>query len=232
MDILVRRDPTRDLSMKIISTLITAILLATMSDACFAQGLFGQRDLGGSVSRRTQPGSAAASGTDSGARRFLRDERTVRDFVGSTAGADAATGFVGRQSAATAAISSVTGLREEARPPVNRPRTVRQAGIYAERLSLSPETQSEIQAEQKPQELSKALTTFIQSRSLTIEVSGEGRSAILRGTVPSERDRQTTELFVMLEPGIQKVENELIVDATLPPIRHRSRGPHLKSNQP
>ncbi|HRA89725.1 MAG TPA: hypothetical protein PK992_16675, partial [Planctomycetaceae bacterium] len=113
--------------MKIFRTLITTVLIATMADACHAQGLFGQRELGGSLSRRSVAGNAAASGTESGAKRFLRDERTVADFVGA-----AAAGFVGRQSAATTAASSVTGLTEEARPPINRRRVIRQGGLYAE----------------------------------------------------------------------------------------------------
>lgn len=209
--------------MKILQTLTMMLFLATMADACSAQGLFGERDLGGSLSRRTRPGSGSAEGTESGGRRFLREERSAGDFVGSTGAADAAASFIGRQSAVTAATSAVTGLREEARPPVNRPRTIRQGGLYAERLRLSPETQSELQQVPKGPELSKSLETFIRSRSLTIEVSQEGRSAILRGAVPSERDRQTTALLVMFEPGIQKVENELTVDPRLPPIQRRLR---------
>jgi len=211
--------------MKIFRTLNTIVLIASMANACYAQGLFGQRDLGSSLSRRTQPGGATAVGTASGASRFLRDARAAGDFVGSTAAANAAAGFVGRQSAATTATSAVTGLREEARPPINRLRTVRQGGIYAERLRLSPEIQSETRAEQRPREFSKGLVAFIQSRSMTIEVSPEGHSVTLRGAVLSEHDRQTTELLVMFEPGIQKVENELIVDPTLPPIRRRQRDP-------
>jgi osmotically-inducible protein OsmY len=65
--------------------------------------------------------------------------------------------------------------------------------------------------------------SFIQSRSVTIEVSPEDHSAILRGAVPSEADRQQTELLVMFEPGIQKVVNELTVDSNLPPIPRRRR---------
>ena len=77
----------------------------------------------------------------------------------------------------------------------------------------------------------QSLRTLIQSRSLTIEVSPEGHSAILRGAVPSEHDRQTTELLVMLEPGIQKVENELTVDSTLPPVPASSAGPEVELDE-
>jgi len=56
-------DLMRDLTMRTLKTLVTIILLAAINNACHAQGLFGERDLGGSLSRRTRPGSAAASGT-------------------------------------------------------------------------------------------------------------------------------------------------------------------------
>ena len=214
--------------MRTFFTLLIIILLATVTNTCNAQGLFGQRDLGGSLSRRSAAGSAVAPGTVGDGRRFMRDERSVSDFVGSVTGGDAAAGFVGGQSAVTTAISSVAGLTEEARPPINRPRIIRQSGLYAERLRLSPETQTQFTGEQSPIQLSQALQTFIQSRSVTIEVSQEGHTATVRGAVASEHDRQTTGLLVMFEPGIQKVENELTIDPTLPPIQPRRRA--SKSN--
>jgi hypothetical protein len=158
-------------------------------------------------------------------RRFLRDERSVSDFVGSNTTAEAAAGFVGGQSAVTAAISSITGLTEEARPPLNRPRIIRPTGLYAERLTLAPEVLSQLSASpdnaMETPRISESLQSFIQARSVTIEVSPEDHSAILRGAVPSEADRQQTELLVMFEPGIQKVVNELTVDSSLPPIPRR-----------
>lgn len=204
--------------MRIFRILTSIALIATMANACHAQGLFGQRELGGSLSRRSVAGSRAASGAEPGGQRFLRGERTVADFVGG-----AAAGFVGRQSATTAATTSVSGLTEEVRPPINRRRVIRQGELYAERLRLVSDSQPQISVEQKPRALSQSLRTLIQSRSLTIEVSQEGHSAILRGAVPSEHDRQTIALLVMFEPGIQKVENELTVDSTLPPFQHRPR---------
>ena len=213
-------------------TLIVAFLCVLMlTDSCQAQGLFGQRSLGGSLSKRSRPGATAASqstpGTVESGRRFLREERSVSDFVGSNTTAEAASGFVGGQSAATAAVSSVTGLTEEARPPLNRPRIIRPTGLYAERLTLSSDvfdvgsTSSSI-SEDTPR-ISESLQSFIQARSVTIEVSPADHSAILRGAVPSEADRQQTELLVMFEPGIRKVVNELTVDSSLPPIPRRRR---------
>ena len=126
-------------------------------------------------------------------------------------------------------MSSIAGLTEESRPPLNRPRIIRPAGLYAERLTLASDLQIPAHPEPMPLQLSESLQSFIQSRSLTIEVSPEGHSATLRGAVPSEVDRQKTELLVMFEPGIQKVVNELTVDPKLPPDSSSSSLPKSKS---
>ncbi|MGB9687939.1 BON domain-containing protein [Thermogutta sp.] len=44
-----------------------------------------------------------------------------------------------------------------------------------------------------------------------VQVAVEGRTAILRGTVPSANDRLVLERLLLLEPGIDKVQNELVV---------------------
>lgn len=212
-----------------VNTLIVAVLFVlAISDSCQAQGLFGQRSLGGSLSKRSRPGATSTSGAAETKPRFVRDEPTAGELVGTTTAAEAASKFIGRESAVTAAVSSVTGLTEEARAPLNRPRIIRPTGLYAERLTLAPDvvnsgTTSQNNVAETPQ-ISESLQSFIQSRSVTIEVSPEDHSAILRGAVPSEADRQQTELLVMFEPGIQKVVNELTVDSNLPPIPRRRRG--------
>ena len=138
---------------------------------------------------------------------------------------------MGGQSTATTAVSSVVGLREEARPRLNRPRIIRPSGIYAERLTLaadfvSPQSGSLTSSTEMPR-ISDSLQSFIQARAVTIEASPEDRSAILRGAVPSEADRRQIELLVMFEPGIQTVVNELTVDSNLPPILRRKRPMNL-----
>lgn len=179
------------------------------------------------MSKRSRPGATATSGAAESKPRFVRDERSDGDLVGSSSSAEAASKFIGRESVVTAAVSSVTGLREEIRPPLNRPRIIRPTGLYAERLTLATDiansgTTLQNNVAETPQ-ISESLQSFIQSRSLTIEVSPEDHSAILRGAVPSEADRQQTELLVMFEPGIQKIVNELTVDSKLPPIPRRRR---------
>jgi hypothetical protein len=213
---------------KVLALIVAFLCVLVLSDSCHAQGLFGQRSLGGSLSKRSRPGSASTSGAADSKPRFVRDEPSAGDLVGTTTAAEAASKFVGRESAVTAAVSSVMGLTEEARAPLNRPRIIRPTGLYAERLTLAPDvvnsgTTSQNNVAALPQ-ISESLRSFIQSRSLTIEASPEDHSAILRGAVPSEADRQQTELLVMFEPGIQKVVNELTVDSSLPPIPRRRRG--------
>lgn len=203
--------------------LTLVLLLVAVSDHCHAQGLFGDRQLGRAVNKRSAPQS---TGPDSGVttgRRFLRDERSVTDFVGSAIAQEAAGNFVGGQSAASTAVSSIVGLTEEARPVLNRPRFVRPSGMYAERLKLTADSLPPSGSANDVFPISDSTAAIIQARSLTIEVSPEGNSAILLGSVPSEHDRQMTELLVKLEPGIQTVENRLTVDPSLPPLPRASR---------
>lgn len=216
--------------MRIATSVVAALVTLVMSQACSGQGLFGQRDQGTSIGKRPGLGAAAASnsptsGAIDGSRRFLRNARGANDFVGSNTSAEAATGFVGGQGLATAATSSVAGLTEEARPLINRPRIVRPTGLYAERLTLTEDAVRPPQTAPVHPALSEGLLSFIQSHSISIEVSSVDHSAILRGAVASERDRQVTQLLVMFEPGIQKVENHLTVDPSLPPLQRRPHSP-------
>ncbi|NMC20195.1 MAG: BON domain-containing protein [Thermogutta sp.] len=45
----------------------------------------------------------------------------------------------------------------------------------------------------------------------TVEISVQGRTAVLQGTVPSDRERLVAERLALLEPGIERVENRLTV---------------------
>lgn len=207
-----------------IGRLMILLLLATTFTASVeAQSLFGERTLGKSLSRRSsaRTGPSAGAAADGG-RRFLRDERSVTDFVGSTVSGGGSAGFVGGFSATNAATSSVVGLAEEVRVPVNRPRIVRPTGLYAERLTLSsdltsPDAINTTTGEVAALPVSDGLKSLMEVYSLRIEVYPADHSAILRGSVPSERDRETFGLLLMFEPGIQKVVNELRVDPALEP---------------
>lgn len=49
-----------------------------------------------------------------------------------------------------------------------------------------------------------------------VEITVQGRMAVLQGTVPSDRDRLLAERLALLEPGIERVENRLTVVAPSP----------------
>jgi len=49
-----------------------------------------------------------------------------------------------------------------------------------------------------------------------VEISVQGRTAVLQGTVPSDRERLLAERLALLEPGIEQVENRLTVAAPSP----------------
>lgn len=50
-----------------------------------------------------------------------------------------------------------------------------------------------------------------------VDVSMEGKTVVLKGSVASERDRDLAERLALLEPGIASVRNELQVNPSAPP---------------
>ena len=214
---------------------LTTLLAVTCECVPAQQGLFGQRTIGRSLTRRASSSQSPAPGTVDQNRRFLRDQRSATEFVGSAPSGGGAAGFVGGQSAVTAAVSSVQGLQEEVRPPLNRPRIIRPTGLYPERLSIDQNLlgKANSQPEQRPSDLrplSESLQSIMETREVTIEVSPATGSATLRGEVPSEEDRKTTELLVMLEPGIQTIVNDLKVNPNLRPYPTRRARTNLNGS--
>lgn len=74
--------------------------------------------------------------------------------------------------------------------------------------------------------VNRAAPELVQSRAQTrlqripalakyvgVTVQMDGRTAVLNGTVGTERDKRLVELVLRLEPGIRTIENELTVDA-------------------
>lgn len=192
-----------------VNLLFSCCLVLLLSDSASAQ-LFGQRTLGRSVSRR-QPASMDTAGTVDLSRRFIRGQRSGSDFVGADRG-DSAT-FVGREQGSTdgPVTSSVTGLREQRPRSVNRPRRASTNGRYAERLTINFYHPS-LSSSQVLVEYSPVLKSLIEKRGIRIEASAVEHSVVLRGVVSSAHDRELVELFVLFEPGIEKVENELKIE--------------------
>ena len=210
------------------------LLLALAAEPVSAQ-LFGARTLGQPLTRRARPGASASSaagvGTLSGAERFLRSNRRRGDFVGRDT--RDVRSFVGAVQAQTSGrvTSPTTGLRVEIgeTSSVNRPRGApRPTGLYDPRLRLAFDVPrgSDGSASRDP----KAYKASFQAleRLGQIEVSVEGRTATLRGTVPSEHDRRLAALVVLFEPEIASVRNLLrVATESRPP-----RGTPAKSTPP
>lgn len=194
----------------------TAMVGCVWSETAEAQ-LFGQRTVGRPLSRQAAP-SMEDVGTVTVGRRFLRSERGRGEFVGSDRG-DVG-GFVGSTQGRTTGTvaSSTAGLREQVRPPVNRPLKIKTGStIYPPKLepllpiSVPADGQQSLRTRQHLAQL------FAGDQWAQIAVSVEDRKATLSGLVPSESDRQKAELLLLFEPGIDSVQNDLQIAQPVPP---------------
>ena len=239
------------------NAILTALTVGGVLFACSAAEaqLFGNRNLGGSLSRRadrtsnddrtssrttsqntsqttsrTTPrptGRAAPRAMEDVGKldlsaRYVRGNREATDFVGADLGD--VEGFVGARQADPEAIveSAVSDLEIETGPDANRtaPRPlVRRTPLYAPRLAVgfgfTPRSGTELSSEMA----ARLSSTLSLGESSSIEVLVEGAKAILRGEVPSERDRRMAGLLVRFEPGVAQVQNELKVLPRMPAAR-------------
>lgn len=195
-----------------------------LSGEVYAQSLFGS-----SVSRRSRPslttGDAGAGGADLKSARFVRQNRTAQNFVGAEVPATVQQRFVGATAAGEIPLvpSSVSDLRSLlAMAAVNRqtqataatPATSVNNGLKPPRLQVSFEY-SAPSSGKPPSTLLRQLESRPDFHAIgPIEVSLAGRTAIVRGTVASERDRFLAQQFLLFEPGISKVQNELRIQQT------------------
>jgi osmotically-inducible protein OsmY len=70
-----------------------------------------------------------------------------------------------------------------------------------------------VNAAQLTAALTERLEKFLlQGGSTQIEVSVENRTASLEGSVNSDDDRRLAERLVSLEPGVDRIENRLVVE--------------------
>jgi hypothetical protein len=217
-------------------------MLAAFPQTATAQ-LFGERSLGGSLSRRPNPGQSrpSSSGNRTGSRtatggserptfesvaemvnedaRFVRGNRDAADFVGSDLG-DVQT-FVGMQQTDIEADirSAVDELIIEDTPDIN---LQAQPVIPPRMLLNAPRLQVGFDFTPRPADaLSFQLTQRVGSKlssepSNRIEVWVEGGVAILRGEVVSERDRKLAGILVGFEPGVARVQNEIQLATATP----------------
>ena len=242
----------------VLAAFATAVLLGCTGEAN-AQ-LFGQRDLGGSLSRRSsrsaQPSGASRTtgasrqgqgqssplrrltdsmfenvGTVDETARYFRGSRQATDFVGTDSGE--ARGFVGASQVTeigeeAAMTSAIDDFQLELSPDANetaQPIVPARTGMYPPRLQVSFDFRPRAVGDVSTKLADRLGSVLSLGESSAIEVLVEGDVAILRGEVPSERDRRMAGLLVRFEPGIADSRNELTVkpptakaDAPAPPV--------------
>jgi hypothetical protein len=187
--------------------------------------MFGQRELGGFLSRQQTPGAmdnpaeamVQNSGALTGTERFLRGNRRPTDYIGLDMGD--ARDFVGvtqaRQRRRPPAAATV---REPQIPEVNREPNEGNSATqpYSPQLVLGPgfsEPTTTAVSSAVERHLSRSPIRWVEPLDLTLA----GRTAVLRGAVASQRDRELAEALVQFEPGISDVQNDLQVVPLDPP---------------
>ncbi len=188
-----------------------------------SSGTFGNRTLGSSISAGQRTfGSNPATGSrttadlgsvgqlDSGDR-FLRSNRQQGQFVGASS--QDLQSFIGAVQA-----NQRAGRQNRTRPTPNRPGDVNrpqsaQAGRDEIRASLHVAfPYKKTLSTELGTQLAERLVKMPQIHTLSpLEVRVADGTAILRGTVATDRDRDLAERLARLEPGIWKVNNELVV---------------------
>ena len=202
--------------------LLGAGLLLTLGGEASAQ-LFGARTEGTPISRRVRPSLTTTPNDETGASsglqaaRFLRENRSAQDFVGSDVEASAKH-FVGAQEVgdATMVQSAVGDLRSQlATAAANRQLQAAAATPTLNTTMNPPRLQVSFAYSAPP--AAELLSVLLQRLAAcpefhaigSIAVSLAGRTAIVRGTVASERDRFLAQQLLLFEPGISTVQNEL-----------------------
>lgn len=171
--------------------------------------MFAERTLGG-------------AGTLQGNERFLRGNRSRRDFVG--ADRTDQQGFVGAQQAlATGRVrSAVEDLQIETVNPrrINRPLTpIPTQGLYYPRLQIdSLASASEINPDLSTRvsvsnSLLKERMERIGGPNVEVSLLNE-TTAILQGSVESQRIAELLQQILLFEPGVNDVVNQLQVRKT------------------
>lgn len=221
----------------------TVVLMAAawlaLESAASAQ-LFGARTVGDPVSKQAPPTAVPLSATSDTAlksARFLRQNRSVEDFVGVDPKGDARH-IVGVLDGGQAAIiqSAVTDLRARAAVAASNRQLQAAAMTPNTRTAMNP-PQLEISfgysappAQRLPALLAQRLAGCSQLHAIgPIEVSMAGRTAIVRGTVASARDQFLAQQLLLFEPGISAVRNELQVQ---PPAADQQRSKATSSPAP
>jgi osmotically-inducible protein OsmY len=226
--------------MNINRIVIAIFVVSTITTAAFAQrtgsafsgtttstGMFGSRSLGqgigasgsnfsGSPGNMVQEAQAGA-GQVEGGERYLRDSRQPGQFVGADS-ADTSAFYSQMQG-----NQGGSGLQELLRGAAQR-EFQNQDGGGGSRNPLRPRLTLGFRPEINYAQVSTQMTTRLAKLpNLAIldpvTVSIAGRTAILRGRVATEHDRQMVAQIALLEPGVSAVQNDLRIGQPVPPRR-------------
>ncbi len=217
--------------------------VASIAKFCFPLGLlflgidslavaqmFGDRNVGQPLNRRNPLSVAAESDVLTGSERFLRDNRNPRQFIG---GAPADGGFVGMVEAgdptiagAQAAVLPVPSIRPDRSAIINRPINPRRPNsLISPQLSWGGRQSSQASVEiveQTQASLERLLTTRF---STQFEVSVVGSMATLRGVAQDREQRELVEIMTAMEPGINEIQNQIVVNPEPVPAPQPTRQP-------
>ncbi|TWT80828.1 hypothetical protein CA13_22740 [Planctomycetes bacterium CA13] len=206
--------------MKMRLSLMVLMMVSLLVSDAEAQ-LFGERSVGQPLSRRTRPQAATpeameTAGTLEGDERFLRENRSRNDYVGSNRGS--LQGFVGSEQAiGTGRVrTSVESLRE---PPnragqINRPfPQIRPGEMYYPRLDIDVSDMADasyISAVALKRD-AKLQSLLSQTAESDIVVFHQGDRTVLRGIVASEAMAEKLRILASFEPHINNIESQLVV---------------------
>lgn len=184
-------------------------------------GNSGQRaSLGAAASLGPANQSAAPGGVLDGNERFVRGNRSRQDFVGT--GRNDLTGFVGSEQAIgvgrVPAAADSFRLEATNAARINRPLPAQpSSGMYYPRLVLdaepnelasSPQTQSYETAVEASAEVARRVKSVAGEN---VQVFMDGGTAIVEGTVASQRIAELVISILGFEPGVDRVDNKLVV---------------------
>jgi hypothetical protein len=207
---------------------LTLVSLAGLTNVGLAQQTGGTNNqTGGGTSQAASAADAAAQYRQTtGSERFLRENRDPTQMVGEPITGVGAT----RGSGATGQAGRTTGGQNRFNPfggsnqfnQFNQLGNLYGAGLYNSlnnrRQQLRMPVQLGFQPANRP--VTSVVTGRLQSRlqriprirdmgSVSVELNGS--TAVLRGEVATEADRQLVGRMLLLEPGVSEVRNELLV---------------------
>ncbi len=183
-------------------------------------GNSGQRASLGASASLGPANPSAAPGVLDGNERFVRGNRSRQDFVGS--GRNDLSGFVGSEQAIgvgrVPAATDSFRLEQTNSARINRPLPAQPStGLYYPRLVLDVDPNAVNSTIQSPSyETSVGASTEIAQRvkkiaGENVQVFMAGSTAIVKGTVASQRVAELAISILSFEPGIDRVDNQLVV---------------------